>query len=141
MKSACVFLVLLLATLCTADIWTSCGSSSDHFSIGTVTITPDPPVKGQNITVSATGTLNEQVPNGTVTLLVKYDTFITILKKTETLCQPEYGVDCPLPAGPYTRTISELIPASTPSGHYTANVVLNDQNNQEIACINLDLKF
>ncbi|EFA86738.1 hypothetical protein PPL_00543 [Heterostelium album PN500] len=50
-----VFLALAVPALC--DIWSSCGSSTDHFQIGQVVITPDPPVKGQSINITASGFL------------------------------------------------------------------------------------
>eukprot|EP01133_Synstelium_polycarpum_P014230 gene14230-16790_t len=120
-----------------AEIWSSCGTASDHFTIGNVVITPDPPQKGQNINVTASGTLNEQVTSGNVALLVKYG-FITLINKNLPLCEPANPFPCPLAAGPYEKSIVQMIPDAAPPGTYTAHVVVTDQNNQEIACINAD---
>eukprot|EP00026_Physarum_polycephalum_P018222 Phypoly_transcript_19735.p1 GENE.Phypoly_transcript_19735~~Phypoly_transcript_19735.p1 ORF type:complete len:124 (+),score=14.10 Phypoly_transcript_19735:108-479(+) len=109
-----ILLLVVFAAFVSADIWSNRGTSSDHLKISTVTITPDPPVAGQNLTVSASGVLDESVTNGTVNLVLKYDSFITILKKTYLLCDnPDYT--CPISAGDYSNTITEMIPASAPN--------------------------
>ncbi len=110
------------------------GSSSDHLQINSVTITPDPPVKGQNITVAANGDLSmfiynvyyfrvyaayelhldEVITDGTINLLIKYDGFITVVKKTEDICTSG-DVTCPIAAGNYTESVTEFIPSSVPS--------------------------
>ncbi|EGG20835.1 hypothetical protein DFA_00700 [Cavenderia fasciculata] len=131
-----IFVLFCVFALATADIWTNCGSSSDHFQIGSVTITPDPPVKGQDITVTANGNLNEEITSGNVKLLVKFG-FITILNQNEDLCQAKNPIPCPLQPGAYNHTITAQIPSNAPSGKYSGNVVVTDQNSQEVACIDL----
>eukprot|EP01112_Ceratiomyxa_fruticulosa_P022583 TRINITY_DN831_c0_g1_i1.p1 TRINITY_DN831_c0_g1~~TRINITY_DN831_c0_g1_i1.p1 ORF type:complete len:157 (-),score=41.49 TRINITY_DN831_c0_g1_i1:158-628(-) len=141
MSKATLFVTLfaILATCIYADIWSDCGTSSDHFQIGTVSIIPDPPVKGQPLTVSVSGTLNEEVTAGNISIYVKYG-FITILKQTDNICDQDY-LPCPIQAGPYTHNITETIPADTPSGHYTGQVQAIDQNKQEILCVSLNLQL
>jgi len=46
----------------------SCGGAEDHLKNAVVTITPDPPVPGQDLTVSITGDLDATVETGTINL-------------------------------------------------------------------------
>ncbi|KYQ89104.1 hypothetical protein DLAC_10336 [Tieghemostelium lacteum] len=133
-----VFVLLALATPALCDIWTWCGTSADHLTINSVTITPDPPVKGQLLTVTASGTLNEQVTAGNAHITVKYG-FITLINENQNICSSENPIPCPIAAGQYSHTINVTIPSSAPSGKYTGNVVITDQNSQEITCVNVDL--
>eukprot|EP00013_Stygamoeba_regulata_P006865 CAMPEP_0177633866 /NCGR_PEP_ID=MMETSP0447-20121125/3066_1 /TAXON_ID=0 /ORGANISM="Stygamoeba regulata, Strain BSH-02190019" /LENGTH=142 /DNA_ID=CAMNT_0019135555 /DNA_START=183 /DNA_END=611 /DNA_ORIENTATION=- len=132
----CIFLVGA-----TADVWKSCGSGSDHVKINSVTITPDPPKKGQSLSITANVTLDEQLTAGTLHVELKYS-IITVLNKTLDLCdtiQPYQA--CPIAAGNYQRTVSEDLPSDIPAGHYTGQVKVLDQASAELACIALDLEF
>ncbi|GAM27390.1 hypothetical protein SAMD00019534_105650 [Acytostelium subglobosum LB1] len=134
-----VLLILATTTPALCDIWSNCGTANDHFQIQKVVITPDPPVKGQSLNVTATGQLNEAVTGGNAHLLIKYG-FITIINQNEDICSiPNSPYQCPISAGDYQRSVIGNIPSNVPSGKYTGNVVFTDQNNQEIACISLDL--
>eukprot|EP01098_Paradermamoeba_levis_P005326 TRINITY_DN2255_c0_g1_i1.p1 TRINITY_DN2255_c0_g1~~TRINITY_DN2255_c0_g1_i1.p1 ORF type:complete len:143 (+),score=31.27 TRINITY_DN2255_c0_g1_i1:122-550(+) len=139
-----VLLSLLLASLfafTAADIWTNCGTNSDHIHIKTVKIVPDPPVRGQKISVTFNATLDEPVKSGEISLDVKWG-FITILKKTLPLCSIIQPYEpCPLAAGVITRTITEDIPSVIPGGHYSIHVIATDQASQELACIQVDVHW
>ena len=63
--------------------------------------------------------------------------FFPPVNRSVNLCTVE---TCPImTANNKTITITHTIPGNIPSGHYTAHVTVNDQNNKEIICINLDL--
>lgn len=57
---------------------------------------------------------DETVTNGTVALDVKFMTYITILNKQYPICGSSDVIPCPIQAGPYSRTITELIPGDAP---------------------------
>eukprot|EP01132_Coremiostelium_polycephalum_P010771 gene10771-13188_t len=140
MKSTLLVFVLFAIAFATADIWTNCGSSSDHFQISSVSITPDPPVKGQLLTVTASGNLDETITAGNVHILVKYG-FITLINQNENFCSSDNPIPCPVQPGSYSHTVNATIPGNAPSGKYTGNVVVTDQNNQEVACIDLSFSL
>jgi len=136
-----ILFVLVLVAFVSADIWKNCGDAKDHIQIRGVVITPDPPVKGKNIHVVLNATLNEVVAAGTVALDLKLGP-ITIFKKTLPLCSLVKPFrPCPIEPGPIDIAIDELIPSAIPSGHYSGNVKAHDQNNEELACISLDLRL
>jgi C1A family cysteine protease len=123
------------------DIWSSCGTSGDHLSDLAVTITPNPPVKGSDVTVAVSGTLDEQVTKGSVSYSVEY-LGIKIYSATQSLCDDfKEFITCPVAAGPFKLSITEKIPSSVPKGTYKAHVKLTDQQNQEITCIDANLSM
>jgi len=121
-----------------SDIWSFCGTSQDHFTIQTVTITPDPPQLGQNLTVALTGSLDEIVTSGSVFVQINYGP-INLLNNTYGLCGilQAVGISCPVPTGNLQFKLSELIPSDSPHGSYSGKIVITDQNEQEITCIAL----
>ncbi|KAL5467694.1 hypothetical protein EMCRGX_G031957 [Ephydatia muelleri] len=124
------------------DIWSDCSKSGDPSKIVSVVITPDPPKKGVPLTINATVALSEQVTSGTVKIVVKYS-IITVLNKAYALCDllSQAGQKCPVAPGTYSSSITETIPGSAPSGKYSGNVEITDQNGQELGCINLALSL
>jgi len=120
-----------------ADIWTNCGPN-DHLTVGTVVVTPDPPLIGQNLTIKATGSLDETVTSGTVYIQLAYSS-IDLVNNTFNLCTlaPSFGLQCPIPQGPVAFTVSQLIPSQAIPGPYTGVVKVHDQNGSEVACIAL----
>ena len=124
------------------DIWSDCSKPGDRCKIVSVVITPDPPKKGEPLTINATVTCSEEITGGTVKIVVKYS-IITVLNKSYSLCDllSQTGQKCPVAAGTYSNSITETIPSSAPSGHYTGNVEITDQNGQELGCINLNLSL
>eukprot|EP01113_Clastostelium_recurvatum_P025195 TRINITY_DN302_c0_g1_i4.p1 TRINITY_DN302_c0_g1~~TRINITY_DN302_c0_g1_i4.p1 ORF type:complete len:140 (-),score=56.26 TRINITY_DN302_c0_g1_i4:144-563(-) len=124
------FLILLLVVPSFADIWTNCGTAADDLKISNVAITPDPPVKGQNLSVELDGTLSTTITGGNLAISIKYG-FITVIDKTVPFCSEE---KCPVNAGPYTQKITEMLPSDAPSGKYTGKLTGTDQSGKEIAC-------
>ncbi|KAK5583093.1 hypothetical protein RB653_004683 [Dictyostelium firmibasis] len=135
-----ILLILALVTPSFTQVWSNCGTAADKFQITSVVLDPPTPVKGQPITISASGDLDETVTGGTVSVKVKYG-FITLINKSEGICSSQDPLSCPIAAGPYSKTITETIPADAPSGKYTGNVVIVDQNNAEIACVDVDINL
>ncbi|EFA83724.1 hypothetical protein PPL_02791 [Heterostelium album PN500] len=141
MKSISIFVfVVLVLSVVNADIWSNCGNPNDIFQISSVSIVPDPPAKGKDLTVTIGGSLSETLTGGNAHVSVKYG-FITILNKDEPICQTNSPIPCPIEAGPLSKTFTAAIPSNTPSGSYKANIVITDQNKSQIACINVNLKF
>ena len=121
------------------DIWSNCGTSADGGTINNVTISPNPPAKGQNLTVTASFTLKHQVTAGNVAIVIKYS-FITVLNKNEPVCDlaKDAGHPCPIAASTITVTQSAEIPSAAPGGHYTGSIIATDQNGDRLFCIDLD---
>lgn len=142
------------------------GSASDHLKLKSVVITPNPPHKGERISVNASGDLNEIITGGQVHVTLKYG-IITIVDQTFDLCKLSPQYPCPVKQGPFSIAYSGEIPGSAPGvrrcrraacararrgngdarsaavaqGRYTGNLNVKDQAGQPVACINLDFRL
>jgi len=114
----------------------NCGGPSDHFSNIKVSVSPNPPVIGQNLTVVASGNTDEVVNGGTVLIDLTFDG-IELLNTTFNLCTliQTLAVPCPLQKGFHQFTVVQPLPSEVPAGDYIATVNAWDQNGQELMCI------
>jgi hypothetical protein len=123
------------------QIWSSCGKSTDILSNLQVQITPNPPVKGQDVTVAASGTLSESITSGAKAQLTISVLGIPVINKSIDLCTADPSITCPIAAGAQSIKVTQMIPSTVPSGDYTGKVVATNADGKEITCVNLQLKF
>ena len=130
--------------------WTNCTKSTDGAYIEKVTWSPNPPILGENFTVSATGQVKtETVRYGSnYTVTMKYGS-VQVLKGTYPLCGESTivlplnlgtitldGLNCPqAPGVPVTLSETVFLPSDSPLGSYSAKLVASDQSRQELLCI------
>ncbi|QIQ02326.1 ML domain-containing protein [Streptomyces liangshanensis] len=104
--------------------WNDSGSSNSNFKVTDVSLTPDPPVRGKSVTVTADGALTSDISGGQVAVTVKYG-IIPVLKSTSTLSAA--------PAGAYSSAVAFELPDDSPAGPYAAQFSFSDQDGVEIA--------
>jgi len=140
-RMKCVLFVALFATFAFADIWKNCGGPQDHLQISNVEISPDPPQIGENLTVTATGNLDETVTGGIIEVSLQYSG-ITILNTNLSLCSAIVPfLQCPIAQGPVSISITQYIPSEVIPGSYTGQVNIYDQNESPVACISLSFNL
>lgn len=108
-----------------------------------VIIDPSPPVKGQNLTFSATGFLSEDIEDGAyVDVDVRFG-FIRLIHQTYDLCEQVENVDleCPIKKGKQVITKLVEIPAEVPPGKYVVNARAFDKNDVLITCLTATVEF
>jgi len=118
--------------------FTVCPGAPTDLSVTALYVTPDPPVKGQNINMELTGTVDEQLTTGSNFVVnVLYD---NVQIFTETV---DMSTATTLPVGPGTVDLkySVLIPSIAPAGSYVVSLTFNDQTGTEITCIQLSLNL
>ncbi|RKP30750.1 hypothetical protein METBISCDRAFT_30654 [Metschnikowia bicuspidata] len=106
-----------------------------------VTIDPNPPVRGRNLTFTATGLLSQDIVDGAY---VKVDVrfgFIRLIKKTYDLCEQVQNIDlkCPIRLGKQEITKTVEIPADVPPGRYIVNARAYNKDDELITCLTVDL--
>ncbi|WPK25406.1 hypothetical protein PUMCH_002719 [Australozyma saopauloensis] len=108
-----------------------------------VIIDPSPPVKGQNLTFSATGYLSKDVEDGAyVEVDVRFG-FIRLIHQTYDLCEQVENVDleCPIKKGKQVITKQVEIPAEVPPGKYVVNARAFDKDDKLITCLTATVEF
>lgn len=98
---------------------------------------PNPPVKGQNVTIAVSGTLDETVDAGTYQIDVSY-AGIPVYSKNGSIC--DYA-PCPQAAGAINLSKEIELPSIAPAGSYHAKIQGADSNSQPLFCVEVDLNI
>jgi hypothetical protein len=119
----------------------NCGGSSDHLQNVVMKVTPDPPVKGQPLTLSFSGTLDEDFTGGSVEVDLQIKALNIIDKAVKT--SAPFSFTPGLPKGPQSITVGPFsLPSNVPgSAVIKGTVKLVNAKNEPVSCstLNLDL--
>ncbi|KAJ3341096.1 Phosphatidylglycerol/phosphatidylinositol transfer protein [Gonapodya sp. JEL0774] len=120
---------------------TDCGTDQDIFQLQALEISPDPPVKGHPISISAKGLLKDTVePGANVSVLVKIG-LVKLVNQDFDLCELIKGnldEECPLQPGERELKRTFELPEDAPKGHYRVSAVVTAADHREIACFRAD---
>lgn len=111
--------------------------------ITNVDLSPNPPVPGSQLNISASGTFTADVePGATIFLQVKYG-LITLIKQEADLCDRLGNVDvtCPLKEGNMTISKSVNIPEQVPKGKYSVIADVKTVDGEPVTCMTSEIVF
>ncbi|KAK3691179.1 Phosphatidylglycerol/phosphatidylinositol transfer protein [Vermiconidia calcicola] len=115
----------------------------DILDLESVDLSPNPPKPGKTLTITATGTLSQNVTKGaTVHLQVKYG-LITIVKQTADLCETVKNVDlkCPIEKGEMTLEKDVDLPKEIPPGKYHVIADVYTKDEDKVTCLTATVEF
>ena len=98
---------------------------------------------GKTLTITATGTLSQNVTKGSkIHLQVKYG-LITIIKQTADLCDTVKNVDldCPIEKGKTTLSKDVDLPKEIPPGKYSVVANAETKDEERITCLSATVEF
>jgi len=121
-----------------ADGFSSCTPGTSPLKISSITVTPSKLIIGQNVTVTAMGTLATDITGGAASLSVMIQiggqwTKLPTLGPVAA-CN-DYTWECPLKAGPLTMSRTITIPSLTPPAKYQGQLTATDQTGGTFLCI------
>merc|ERR1719163_1418064 len=129
--------------------WEDCGSSAAHAKVNSVTVTPEKPVAGDNITIVASVTTDKDttaISSDLVLAKLIHNKFDGCAGKefqlplgigTITIPAPEDG--CPLPAGTHNFYRYVQLSKHIPSASTTSKLTGVDQDGEEFVCVSMTL--
>lgn len=112
-------------------------------TIDHINVSPNPPQKGANLTIEATGTLHGAVADGAyIDVDVRYG-YIRLLTQRFDLCEQVQEVDlkCPLQEGPLSISKEIELPNEIPPGQYTAVARAFSVDGKPITCLEAQVSF
>lgn len=112
-------------------------------TINSLEISPNPPQRGQNLTIVGDGILAMDVEDGAyVDVTVNYG-YIKLIQQTYDLCEelPEVGMECPLEAGEYDLIKAVELPSQIPPGKYTVIARAYTKDDELITCLTGSIEF
>lgn len=117
--------------------------SQDVVTIDSVDLSPNPPEAGQELIITASGTVSKPILEGAyVNLQVKYG-LIRLISTTADLCEQIGNVDleCPIEKGPLAITKSVELPNEIPPGKYTVLADVYTADDEPITCLTATVVF
>jgi len=127
----------LLALSSTLGSVTDCSKGASQIKISSMSFQPDPPVKGQNSTLTLDLNVPTDILAGTATYSFTYN-FIPLTPEVDDLCsQVPYG--CPIKAGPLHLVSSYPIDSNL-RGTIVAKIEWKDTANLQLLCVSITMK-
>jgi len=116
---------------------TDCSKGTSYFKVNALGFWPDPPVKGENSTVSFDYTVPDgpAIDKGTAKYSVTYN-FIPIQPTVEDLC---LSTTCPILPGTYNQSTSSTFPTGL-TGTVITKIQWFDVNAKELFCAQIKVK-
>ncbi len=110
---------------------------TDLVRIESLVISPNPPQKGKNLTIEASGVVVEDIVEGAyVAIEVKYG-LIRLIRQKLDLCEQTVKVDleCPIKKGAMNITTEVELPKEIPPGRYTVLARVFTVDDKPITCL------
>jgi hypothetical protein len=121
-----------------------CADPKDYIlTITNVDLTPNPPVPGSTLNITASGTFSKDVdPGAKLFLQVKYG-LITLIKQESDMCDRIGNVDltCPLKEGEMDLIKSVNIPKQVPKGKYSVIADVKSVDGEPVTCMMSEVMF
>ena len=131
------FLGLLAAFHATVGSVSDCSKGKSQITINSMTFLPDPPVKGQNSTLTLDLHVPIEIQSGTATYSFTYN-FIPFTPDVKDLCGEVPG-GCPIKVGPLNLISSYPIDTSL-SGTLVAKIDWKDAASLQLLCVSISMK-
>jgi hypothetical protein len=129
---------LILASYASLSSVSDCSKGSSQIKINSMSFQPDPPIKGQNSTLTLALTNPSDVLGGTATYSIRYN-FIPLMPTVEDLCTQVPG-GCPIVKGPLNIVSSYPIDPSL-SGTVVVQIEWKDTASLQLLCVSITMKL
>ncbi|KAF7341160.1 ML domain-containing protein [Mycena venus] len=125
--------------------WKDCGKPGDAVHINSISVSPDPPKIGANLTVAVDFDAIERIEDGaTADVLVKAGR-IKLLERKFDLCEEarnaNASVTCPVEPGSYSIVQTVALPKEVPKLKYIIDVKGYTKDEDDMVCVELTVQF
>ncbi|KAE8221669.1 hypothetical protein CF319_g5006 [Tilletia indica] len=125
--------------------WRNCGDSSDIVEVHTIEVSPDPPQRGKNMTIHATGKVQKRIEEGAYAMVDVKIGLIRLLHRQIDICeearQNNAEVQCPVEPNEYDLTQTVTLPSQIPPAKFGVHVSAFDSNDEPLLCLDLSVDF
>ncbi|KAK1925564.1 ML domain-containing protein [Papiliotrema laurentii] len=131
----------------TMDSWSykDCGLATDVVQLKKIVVKPDPPVPGENLTVTVDAEVLREIEDGaTADVTVKLG-LIKLLQKTFDICEEARNanatVQCPVDPGTYSVSQTVELPKEIPKAKFSVAVRGYTVDEDDLLCLDLFVDF
>ncbi|KAF9569648.1 hypothetical protein CPC08DRAFT_812643 [Agrocybe pediades] len=131
----------------TTDSWryNDCGLPTDPIQIRSISVSPDPPRPGEDLTVTVNADVKEKIEEGAYANVAVKLGVVKILTKTFDVCEEARNanatVQCPVEPGSYTVVQTVALPKEIPKAKFTVAVNGYTVEDDDMLCLNLEVNF
>ncbi|PCH33783.1 hypothetical protein WOLCODRAFT_135322 [Wolfiporia cocos MD-104 SS10] len=125
--------------------WKDCGTPSHLVHIQDIQITPDPPQKGKDMTVTVVGTADSEIEDGAYADVVVKVGAIKLLQKEFDVCEEarnaNASIQCPVAEGHHKVTHTVALPKEIPPAIFNVNIRAYTVEDEDLACVDIGIDF
>ncbi|KAJ6519920.1 ML domain-containing protein [Mycena sanguinolenta] len=125
--------------------YVDCGSPSNPIQIESIELSPDPPLLGQDLTVTARGVVTEVIAEGATAQATVKLGLIKLLQRTFDVCEESRKanatISCPVEPGPYEVVHTVALPKEIPKAKFVVLVRGSTVAEETMLCLDLKIDF
>ncbi|KAJ4291695.1 Phosphatidylglycerol/phosphatidylinositol transfer protein [Kalmusia sp. IMI 367209] len=112
--------------------------------IENVDLSPNPPLPGETLSITAKGDFKEEIEEGSkMHLTVRYNNLITLINQDADTCETvkKADLECPLKKGEMKLTKDVDLPQQIPPGKYDVKAEVKTKDGDLITCLTAQITF
>ncbi|KAI0652247.1 ML domain-containing protein [Trametes meyenii] len=125
--------------------WTDCGTDSHIVHINSIKISPDPPKRGEELTIIVDGVASEDVQDGAYADVTVKVGVIKLLQKEFDICEEALkanaSIQCPVEKGTHKVIQKVALPREIPPAQFNVNIEAYTGDDDDLACVKLTMDF
>jgi len=134
-----------LSSLSEKLVVVDCGQPEDAITIKSITVSPDPPQPGQNLTLTAVGTVNVVIEAGAYADVTVKLGLIKLIQKRFDVCEEAQNanasIQCPVQPGEYELVQTVALPKEIPPAKFSVSVRGFTADELDMVCMDLKIDF
>ncbi|KAI0778560.1 ML domain-containing protein [Trametes elegans] len=125
--------------------WTDCGTESHIVRVQSIEVSPDPPKRGEDLTITVLGTASKDVQDGAYADVTVKVGVIKLLQKEFDVCEEarkaNASIQCPVKEGTHKVTQTVTLPKEIPPAQFKVNIRGYTKDDEDLACMDLMMDF
>ncbi|TFK91690.1 hypothetical protein K466DRAFT_595899 [Polyporus arcularius HHB13444] len=125
--------------------WSDCSTDSHIVHVKSIDVSPDPPERGQDLTITVVGVADEQVEEGAYADVTVKAGVIKLLHKEFDLCEEarnaNASIQCPIEKGTHKVVQTVTLPKEIPPAQFKVEIRGYTDDDDDLLCANLMMDF
>ncbi|KAI0756627.1 ML domain-containing protein [Daedaleopsis nitida] len=125
--------------------WKDCGTHAHLVHITTISVSPDPPQRGKDLTITVEGVADDDVQEGAYADVTVKAGPIKILHKEFDVCEEARNanttIQCPVEKGTHKVVQSVTLPKEIPPAQFSVNARGYTVDDDDLFCLDLFMDF
>ncbi|KAI5825736.1 MD-2-related lipid-recognition [Schizophyllum commune Tattone D] len=125
--------------------YSDCGDASSTVQLKSIKISPDPPIPGEQLTMTVKAEVQETIQEGAYADVAVKVGLIKLLQKRFDICEEARNanatVQCPVEKGEHTVVQTVQLPREIPPAMFKIDVLAWTHEDEHMACAKFEVEF